>query len=99
MRQMRMGLMPMRNPVLWWSSLIGRPKGTVCRPWAQGPERVALLAPLETTCEEIFAAGFLIERLLAPRPVPGAVTIDRQEYERLTREPRGFIAFRLRPRT
>ena len=42
---------------------------------------------------------FLIERLLEPRPVPGAVTIDRQEYERLTREPRGFIAFRLRPGT
>jgi len=67
--------------------------------WSKGWPVRYWLAPLETTCEEIFAAGFLIERLLEPRPVPGAVTIDRQEYERLTREPRGFIAFRLRPRT
>jgi hypothetical protein len=56
------------------------------------------LAPLETTCEESFAAGFLIERLLEPRPVPQAAAIDREEYERLAREPRGFMAFRLRPR-
>jgi hypothetical protein len=52
------------------------------------------LAPLERTCEEIFAAGFVIER-----PVPEAAAIDLEEYERLIREPRGFIAFRLRPRT
>ena len=57
------------------------------------------LAPLERTCEEIFAAGLLIERLVEPRPVPEAVAIDPAEYERLTGEPRGFIAFRLRPRT
>jgi hypothetical protein len=45
------------------------------------------------------AAGFLIERLLEPRPVPGTAAIDPGRYERLGREPRGFIAFRLRPRT
>jgi len=56
------------------------------------------LAPLETTCEEIFAAGYLIERLTEPRPRPEAAAIDPEEYERLSREPRGFIAFRLRPR-
>jgi hypothetical protein len=67
--------------------------------WSKGWPVRYWLAPLETTCEEISAAGFLIERVLAPRPVPAAVTIDRQEYERLTREPRGFIAFWLRPRT
>jgi hypothetical protein len=37
------------------------------------------LAPLERTCEEIFAAGFLIERLLEPRPVPEAAGIDPEE--------------------
>jgi hypothetical protein len=60
--------------------------------------RVGQLTPLETTCEEIFAAGFLIERLLEPRPVPEAAAIDPGEYERLAREPTGFMAFRLRPR-
>lgn len=56
------------------------------------------LAPLQATCEEIFEAGFLIERLVEPRPAPEAAAIDPQEYERLAREPRGFIAFRLVPR-
>lgn len=53
------------------------------------------LAPLERTCEEIFAAGFLIERLWEPRPQPEAAAIDGPEYELLSREPRGFMAFRL----
>jgi SAM-dependent methyltransferase len=55
------------------------------------------LAPLETICEEIYQAGFLIERLTEPRPVPEAAALDPAEYERLSREPRGFLAFRLRP--
>jgi SAM-dependent methyltransferase len=67
--------------------------------WSKGWSVRYWLAPLETTCEEISAAGFVIERLLEPRPVPEAADIDREEYERLTREPRGFIAFRLQPRT
>ena len=51
--------------------------------------------PLERTCEEIFVAGFLIERLWEPRPQPEAAAIDGPEYELLSREPRGFMAFRL----
>jgi hypothetical protein len=31
--------------------------------------------------------------------VPEAAAIDPGKYERLVREPRGFIAFRLRSRT
>ena len=54
--------------------------------------------PLEATCEAIFRAGFLIERLLEPRPVPEAAAIDPEDYEQLSREPRGFMAFRLVPR-
>ena len=55
------------------------------------------LAPLETTCTEFAEAGFLIERLVEPRPLPEAATVDRDRYHRLATEPTGFIAFRLRP--
>ena len=71
---------------------------TIEEAWSKGWQVRCWLAPLETTCEEIFAAGVLIERLLEPRPVPQAAAIDREGYERLAREPRGFMAFRLRPR-
>lgn len=67
--------------------------------WSKGWNLRYWLAPLEKTCEEIFAAGFVIERLLEPRPVPAAAAVEPRDYERLAREPRGFIAFRLRPRT
>jgi SAM-dependent methyltransferase len=53
------------------------------------------LAPLQVTCEEIFEAGFLIERLVEPRPSQEAAAVDPARYEKVTREPRGFIAFRL----
>jgi hypothetical protein len=49
---------------------------------------------LEQTCEELYQAGFLIERLREPRPVPDAQALDPEEYERLHREPRGFLAVR-----
>jgi SAM-dependent methyltransferase len=67
--------------------------------WSKGWQVRYWLAPLEVTCEEIAAAGFLIERLLEPRPVPEAAGIDPEDYERLCREPTGFLAFRLRPAT
>ena len=51
------------------------------------------LAPLERTCEELREAGFLIERLLEPRPQPEAGLINREDYERLLLEP-GFLATR-----
>lgn len=57
------------------------------------------LMPLEATCQEIFAAGFLIERLVEPRPVPEGEPINPEQYKLLSREPRGFMAFRLRPGT
>lgn len=38
--------------------------------------------------------GFLIERLIEPRPVAEAADIDRDAYERLSREPSGFLAIR-----
>jgi len=71
---------------------------TIQETWSKGWSVRYWLASLETTCEEIFAAGFLIERLLEPRPLPEGARVDPEEYELLTREPRGFMAFRLRPR-
>ena len=40
---------------------------------------------------------FFIERLTEPRPEPAAANLDPGEYELLSREPRGFMAFRLIP--
>jgi SAM-dependent methyltransferase len=65
--------------------------------WSKGWAVRYWVAPLEATCEEFFAAGFLIERLLEARPVPEAAGVDPGRYERLAREPRGFMTFRLRP--
>ena len=65
--------------------------------WSAGWQVSYWLAPLEVTCREIFEAGFLIERLTEPRPVPAAEALDPEQYERLGREPRGFLAFRLVP--
>jgi SAM-dependent methyltransferase len=39
--------------------------------WFPGWQVHYWLAPLQVTCEEVYRAGFLIERLLEPSPVPG----------------------------
>ena len=70
---------------------------TITETWSKGWTVKYWLTPLERTCEEIFEAGFLIERLQEPRPTQEAAAIDPEDYERLSREPRGFMAFRLRP--
>jgi SAM-dependent methyltransferase len=66
--------------------------------WSKGWQVHYWLAPLQATCEEIYQAGFLIERLLEPQPTPEAAAINPAHYEQLTREPTGFMAFRLIPR-
>jgi len=65
--------------------------------WSRGWRVRYWLAPLERTCEELHEAGFLIERLLEPRPTEDAAEIDRERYERLMREPTGFLAIRAVP--
>ncbi len=65
--------------------------------WSRGWHVRYWLAPLETTCEEIFRAGFLIERLVEPRPVPEAERLAPGDYELLQRTP-GFLALRVVPR-
>jgi SAM-dependent methyltransferase len=50
--------------------------------------------PLERTCAEFRDAGFLIERLIEPLPVPAMADEYPGDFDKLNREP-GFIAFRL----
>jgi ubiquinone/menaquinone biosynthesis C-methylase UbiE len=65
--------------------------------WSRGWRLRYWLAPLERTCEELHEAGFLIERLIEPRPLAEAAEMDRDAYERLSREPSGFLAIRALP--
>ncbi|MCN0180307.1 class I SAM-dependent methyltransferase [Salinispora arenicola] len=65
--------------------------------WSRGWQVRYWLAPLERTCEELHEAGFLIERLVEPRPTAEAAHVDRDRYERLLREPIGFLAIRALP--
>ena len=64
--------------------------------WSRGWRLRYWLAPLQQTCDEVFRAGFLIERLVEPRPVATAAQIDPGEYEELQNSP-GFLAMRLVP--
>ncbi len=65
--------------------------------WSKGWRVRYWLAPLERTCEELHEAGFLVERLREPRPTPEAAAVDQDRYERLYREPTGFLALRAVP--
>jgi SAM-dependent methyltransferase len=51
--------------------------------------------PLSRSCDEFAEAGFLIERLVEPRPHPDMAERFPEYYAKLLREP-GFIDFRLR---
>lgn len=64
--------------------------------WSKGWHLRYWLAPLEQTCEEIHEAGFLIDRIVEPKPSPGAESIDATQFARLQSAP-GFIAFRVVP--
>ena len=66
--------------------------------WSKGWHLRYWLTSLESTCAEIHESGFVIERLVEPRPTNGAAEIDEGEYARLQTEP-GFIAFKLLPVT
>lgn len=50
--------------------------------------------PLERWCAEFADAGFLIENVIEPQPLPEMAHHHPDYYARLTQEP-GFIAFRL----
>lgn len=65
--------------------------------WSAGWRVRYWLAPLQSTCEELYEAGFVIERLLEPRPLAEGAALYPKGYEQLQREPVGFIAIRARP--
>jgi SAM-dependent methyltransferase len=69
----------------------------ISKTWQAGWNVRYWLVPLETACEEFAAAGFLIERLLEPRPEPASAAVDPGRFAKVSREPHGFLAFRLRP--
>jgi 2-polyprenyl-3-methyl-5-hydroxy-6-metoxy-1,4-benzoquinol methylase len=50
--------------------------------------------PLSDTCAEFSQAGFLIDRLVEPRPASEMAERFPDDYAKLTREP-GFVVFRL----
>jgi len=52
---------------------------------------------LTTLCDEFSQAGFFIDQLLEPQPVPKAAEIDPGAYSHLMEQP-SFITFRLRKR-
>jgi SAM-dependent methyltransferase len=51
--------------------------------------------PLEAYCAALETAGFVIERLLEPRPIAGFEKLDPINYETLMRNP-GFLCIRAR---
>lgn len=65
--------------------------------WSRGWQVRYWLSPLEQTCAELREAGFLIERLIEPRPRSEAAAMNADAYRRLTSEPTGFLAIRSIP--
>lgn len=64
--------------------------------WSRGWVVRYWISPLERTSEALYQAGFLIERLVEPRPLPSARAIRPDKYDELVREPTGFLAIRAR---
>ncbi|MGV9797471.1 class I SAM-dependent methyltransferase [Mycobacterium sp. NPDC003449] len=65
--------------------------------WSKGWRVRYWLTSLEQTCDELRQAGFLIEQLREPRPTQRAAELDLAAYQRLSREPTGFMAIRAVP--
>jgi SAM-dependent methyltransferase len=66
--------------------------------WKAFGQRVAMpyyRRPLSAMIDPLLAAGFILERLVEPRPLPEFAAEDPQDYAKLMRQP-GFICFRAR---
>jgi hypothetical protein len=50
--------------------------------------------PPETFLNELLAAGFMLERLIEPRPTPGLRELDETAYNKLYQAP-CFLAVKL----
>lgn len=64
--------------------------------WSKGFDVTAWRLPLTRLTGEFADAGFVIERLVEPRPLPEMATSYPQAHEKLTTRP-AFVLFRLRP--
>jgi SAM-dependent methyltransferase len=53
--------------------------------------------PLQAMTDPLFDAGFLIERLVEPRPLPGMAERDAEQFELLMRRPAFLLLRCLRP--
>ncbi|TDD92109.1 class I SAM-dependent methyltransferase [Actinomadura rubrisoli] len=89
------------HPMMAWLRLGGsyfttEPVEESLSPDADWPIR-AWRRPLTVTCDEFRRAGFLIEELLEPRPVPEMADRYPDDHAKLEELP-AFIAFRLIPR-
>ena len=62
--------------------------------WSKGWRVRSWRQPLERWCAEFAEAGFVIERLIEPRPIPEMAGPYPEYFENLNQEP-GFIAFSL----
>lgn len=51
--------------------------------------------PLSAMINPLIAAGFLLDRILEPRPLPEFKDVEPEDYDRLMRQP-GFICIRAR---
>ena len=65
--------------------------------WSTGWVMTYRRRPLQTITSEFTEAGFRIDELIEPRPIPAMEALFPATFERLNREP-GFIAFRLTKR-
>lgn len=62
--------------------------------WSRGWQVRYWIGPLERTTEELFEAGFVIERLREPHPLPEAQAQRPESYAELVTSPTGFLAIR-----
>jgi SAM-dependent methyltransferase len=90
-------LISTHHPTADWRRLGGSyfDEGAVTETWSKGWEITAWRMPLTRITEELAAAGFLIERLIEPRPAPEMARTHPETFARLTAEP-GFVVFKLR---
>ena len=68
---------------------------TVTETWSRGWEITTWRMPLSQLTEEFAATGFVIERLLEPRPEPAMARTHPRSFDQLSSEP-GFLLLRLR---
>lgn len=86
------------HPASDWARLGGSyfEEGSLTETWSRGWEVTTWRVPLTKLCAEFAEAGFVIERLVEPRPDPRMATSHPDAWEKLSNAP-AFIIFRLRP--